>query len=258
VAIEREPVYLSNTSFVTAWGLDFTTAVSTRENIKSGAMFAIKYNADIVALKSVSATDGISVDSSVKGVLTVKVTRDIANGESLFDLVFTTFEQLAEGSHKFLLCNEHDEFNELVIYQIGDVNLDGNINSRDVTMIKQYVVKMIELSDAQKIYANAYHDVDANGKALVSSRDAVILQQYVVHMEVELGNRNDVEFVVDNSTEGTEERIKYSVVEGEDIIRVPEAQEGHVWSESETAYVAPVYTGISENKKYYLIKSKEN
>ena len=88
--------------------------------------------------------------------------------------------------------------------------------------------------------------------------DAVILQQYVVRMEVELGNRNEVEFVVDNSTEGAEESVKYSVAEGEDIIRVPEAQDGYAWSESETAYVAPVYTGISENKKYYLIKSKEN
>ena len=221
-------------------------------------MFVVNYNADAVTIKSVSAIDGLIVDSSVKGVIAVKAIREFAKGETLFDLTFTTFEQLAEGSHKLLSCNGYDEFSELVIYQIGDVNLDGNINSRDVALIKQYVVKMVALSDAQKIYANAYYDVDANGNALVNSRDASILQQYVVRMEVELGNRHEVEFVKHATDSSTEESIEYSVAEGDDIIRVPEADSGYVWSESETAYITPVYTSISENKKYYLVKSKEN
>ena len=253
--IEKVPVYLSNNSFVTAWGLDFTTTLSTREDIDSGVRFTIFYDVNIVTLKSVTVVSGVSVDTSIDGVITVNTSRNISGGEDLFDVTFTTFEQLAEGSHKFLSCNEYDEFSEIVIYQIGDVNLDGKINSRDVAIIKQYVVKMIELSDAQKIYANAYYDVDSNGNANISSRDAMILQQYVVHMEVELGNRNEVEFVCSADDNG-KESVKYSVEDGDSVIKVPMADEGCVWSESETAYITPVYTNISGDKKYYLIKIK--
>ena len=54
-------------------------------------------------------------------------------------------------------------------------------------MIKQYVVKMIELSDVQKVYANVYADLDGEGNPNINSRDALLLQQYVVKMDVVLG-----------------------------------------------------------------------
>ena len=62
------------------------------------------------------------------------------------------------------------------IGRVGDVNGDGEVNTRDVAMVRQYAVNKIELSDAQLYYANAYND----GTSTVNTRDVAILQQYVV------------------------------------------------------------------------------
>ena len=74
-------------------------------------------------------------------------------------------------------------------YEIGDVNGDGKINSRDALMIKQYVVKMIELTEDQKMRANVYCDFDSEGNPNITSRDAMLLQQFIVKMDVTLGGK---------------------------------------------------------------------
>ncbi len=119
-------------------------------------------------------------------------------------------------------------------------------------MIKQYVVKMINLSDAQKVYANAYADYDNTGAATVSSRDATIITQYVVKMPVTLGDRVEVTFVNDDDTQ-----IKRTVRKGTELLQIPEAKAGYAWSGSKTAFIAPVYANITQQKIYYLIKITE-
>ncbi len=68
-----------------------------------------------------------------------------------------------------------------VEYSMGDANLDGNVNTRDVVLIKQSIVGLTELTDKQKVFADVYADGNIN------TRDVVLIQQYIVGMENDLG-----------------------------------------------------------------------
>lgn len=67
-----------------------------------------------------------------------------------------------------------------VEYSMGDANLDGNVNTRDVVLIKQSIVGLVELTERQKTFADVYADGNIN------TRDVVLIQQYIVGMDVEL------------------------------------------------------------------------
>ena len=68
-----------------------------------------------------------------------------------------------------------------VEYSMGDANLDGNVNTRDVVLIKQSIVGLTELTDKQKVFADVYADGQIN------TRDVVLIQQSIVGMDVDLG-----------------------------------------------------------------------
>ncbi|MBO5068366.1 MAG: leucine-rich repeat protein [Clostridia bacterium] len=68
-----------------------------------------------------------------------------------------------------------------VEYSMGDANLDGNVNTRDVVLIKQSIVGLTELNDKQKVFADVYADGQIN------TRDVVLIQQSIVGMGVDLG-----------------------------------------------------------------------
>ncbi len=69
-------------------------------------------------------------------------------------------------------------------YKMGDVNMDGAVNTRDVVLVKQSIVGMIDLTDEQKAYADVYDD----GTNTVNTRDVVLMLQHIVGMDVELGH----------------------------------------------------------------------
>ena len=64
--------------------------------------------------------------------------------------------------------------------QIGDINGDGVINTRDVAMLRQYVVGKIELSEDVLMYCNIYEDYNDDGSVKINTRDVALLQQIVV------------------------------------------------------------------------------
>ena len=99
-------------------------------------------------------------------------------------LEFEASGKLDSGSYELLSVQSSDNIrdlsNDVVIRELGDVNGDGNVNTRDIAMMRQYVVGLVELSDIQLSYCNVYADYDENGKPIVNTRDVALLQQYVV------------------------------------------------------------------------------
>ena len=63
---------------------------------------------------------------------------------------------------------------------MGDISGDGVVNTRDLAILRQYVVGKIELTDVQLYYANFYEDFDDEGNAKINTRDIALLQQYIV------------------------------------------------------------------------------
>lgn len=58
---------------------------------------------------------------------------------------------------------------------IGDVNQDGNVNSKDTTLLKNY------LSGTANLTGDALRAADTNGDYIVNSEDKTILVQYLAN-----------------------------------------------------------------------------
>lgn len=83
----------------------------------------------------------------------------------------------------WLLNNNKYDFNTAVTSNItlvakwalyADVNFDGAINLKDVTLIDRYIHGMIQFDDTQKLVA------DVNSDGLVNAKDSDILSKYLV------------------------------------------------------------------------------
>lgn len=88
-------------------------------------------------------------------------------------------------------------------YKMGDVNMDGAVNTRDVVLVKQSIVGMTELTDEQKAYADVYDD----GTNTINTRDVVLILQYIVGVVEELGHSYDNGIVTTEPT-CTEKGVK--------------------------------------------------
>ena len=66
-------------------------------------------------------------------------------------------------------------------HQIGDTNLDGRINIRDVTAIQRHLCELEPFKDEQIALA------DINGDGIVDIADATHLQMYLAEYDVVLG-----------------------------------------------------------------------
>ena len=85
---------------------------------------------------------------------------------------------------------------EQTTYKMGDANMDGAVNTRDVVLIKQSIVGMKTLTEEQKYYADVYDD----GTGTVNTRDAVLILQHIVGMDVVLDARATITFETNGGT----------------------------------------------------------
>lgn len=165
------------------------------------------YDTDVVRLVSAKASkdvDGdVVVNSGQQGVLKINYTLTSENTSEqmpIVDLVFATDEEIGVGGYEFLKENTaaaksadrlvgtdlvsvplECDFSALNIYGSGDVDLNGNVEIRDVTRLRQYLAKIVTLTDYQLRMADAYYDEDVN------VRDAVYIQQKLAEFDVQLG-----------------------------------------------------------------------
>ncbi|MBQ3082180.1 MAG: leucine-rich repeat protein, partial [Clostridia bacterium] len=65
-------------------------------------------------------------------------------------------------------------------FEIGDINGDNLINTRDLALLRQYTVGLITLTDMQLLRCNLYEDYNADGTAKIDTRDIAVLQQIIV------------------------------------------------------------------------------
>lgn len=68
-------------------------------------------------------------------------------------------------------------------FHLGDTNMDGIVNIRDVTAIQRHIAELEIFSDGQLVVA------DTNGDGEVDISDATHLQMYLAEFDVVLGNQ---------------------------------------------------------------------
>ena len=97
-------------------------------------------NTLLVELKSYECCDGVTVTASDYGYFTLDI-QGLSEGEvkNIVKLTFITSENAMFGSSDFVDVSSEDhiisQFGKLTIYQMGDVNMDGRVNTVDAAMI---------------------------------------------------------------------------------------------------------------------------
>ena len=177
---------ISSTSFSTVRGLEFNTTLYLSDvSGLTETVISLRFDSNVAELSAYSCREGVSVISEDGGKLTLAVKNLAADTQiPLVDLSFRTVETVSAGNHSFILIESKDMISDSMatvdIYQNGDISGDGVVNTRDLAMLRQYVVGKIELTDIQLYYANFYDDVDSEGNPRINTRDIALLQQYII------------------------------------------------------------------------------
>lgn len=276
---------LANTEFLAVQDQDFTTTVYIPQNSNISAFEAVlDYDASAVTLTSAKAcsTESGSIEVNSKNgkvYISYSSTENQTDQINVVDLTFHVVDDLTSGTYSVISLDSNEtnnasnesingtatdykltsNFTDMTIYQYGDADLNGKIQSRDVSYIKQYVVKLRDISDLSKIYANAYMDFEEDGSTpKVNSRDAGIIQQKVVKMDVALGNRVNVTFYGPDGSIYTQKSVKVNST-WNNIPDVPDIQgyNDAKWSLKSDEYVAIDFSKITTDTDVYYYATKD-
>ena len=99
------------------------------------------------------------------------------------DLVGQLRDHMGFTYMSFMLSEKSDSEidNYIAAYEpltLGDLNSDGDINIKDVTMIQKHIAELEQLSKNQSICA------DTNGDGTINIHDATLIQKYIVKLIV--------------------------------------------------------------------------
>lgn len=276
---------LANTEFNAAQDQDFKTTVYIPQNSNVSAFEAVlNYDTSTVTLNSAKACSSESGSIGVnakngKVYISYSSTENQTEQINVVDLSFHVVDDLTSGTYSIFSLDSNEtnnassessngsaidykltsNFTDMTIYQYGDADLNGKIQSRDVSRVMQYTVKMRDLTDLSKTYANAFMDFEEDGVTpKVNSRDAGIIQQKVVKMDVTLGNRVNITFYGPDGSIYTQKSIK--VNNGwSNIPEVPEIKgyKDARWSLKPDEYVAVDFSKITTDTEIYYFAEKD-
>ena len=159
------------------------TVVST--GVSSSCTFTVIENTDEVI--TLARNSSLGIDSNgylrriVTGSNTVALMKDQFLNESLsfFDINGNALgdSDLVGTGSVIKLFNDNIELDSMTAIMTGDFDGNGKVQTRDVSMMSQHVLKLREASDIQAIA------VDANGDGEVNVRDCAMISRYLAGKE---------------------------------------------------------------------------
>ncbi len=279
---EQKAPTITNTDFQPEQGETFKTTLYIPKNSNISTFEAVlNYDTSCVTLTKAAVCEDsegqVLINEKEDGKIYLTYT-GVENQTAQIDVAELTFrvaDDLAGDSYNFLSLDPKEEnvasgntadgsmadyelksdFSALTIYQYGDADLDGAVKAKDVTYLKQYIVKMHDLSEISKKYANTYMDFEKDGVTpKVNSRDAMLIQQKVVRMNVNLGDRVTVTFYNNDGSVYAKKSIKA----GTALLNVPKVPEltGYsvgAWSTSADEAAAVDFDKIESDLKVYAV-----
>ncbi len=253
---ERGSAIIKNTETVSAWDKSFMTTISIEEiaNLKN-MQIEIVYDALKVELLDYVCYPNVNIISVNGNVIIIDVNiSDGAMSMTIVDLVFKAKSSIASGMNNYMTItnnpNLSSNMNGVKIYEIGDANMDGNVDVIDLMMIKSASLGKITLTENQKAYANATEDYTEDGGENINVLDMMKIKQFILNKTNTVGERISVDFV------GDEQIVEYSmsIVKGTTPEGLPEIEEGYVWSLSQESYEEVDFTKFTINTLIYKIK----
>ena len=253
---ESGSAIIKNTETVSAWDKSFTTTISIEEiaNLKN-MQIEIVYDALKVELLDYVCYPNVNIISVNGNVIIIDVNvSDGAMSMTIVDLVFKAKSSIASGMNNYMTItnnpNLSSNMNGVKIYEVGDANMDGNVDVIDLMMIKSASLGKITLTENQKAYANATEDYTEDGGENINVLDMMKIKQFILNKTNTVGERISVDFV------GDEQIVEYSmsIVKGTTPEGLPEIEEGYVWSLSQESYEELDFTKFTINTLIYKIK----
>lgn len=263
---------LLNTPFQAVQSENFTTTLYFEEGSNIADLrLSLSFDSGLAELVDYRVCNNKTIanvnESEGEINITYSSTDHSAERFDVIELTFKTNDFLAHGSYDFLKFNADtvceagtyegdtnkitdkaviNAVEKLVIYQSGDADLNGQVQARDVTRIKQHVVNITKLNEEALPYANANVDFLEDGSPKINSRDAVLIQQKIVKMDVTLGGRSTVTFL---DKDGKVYDVK-SVKNGSALTSLPsvpvvDGYESGSWSSVGDSLVAPDFSNVS-------------
>ncbi len=174
-AILLGSAFVTNTSFKAARNSEFVTVISLAEvqNMTETGI-TLQYDPTLVALNGYEVFDGVTVTEIGIGYISLYVTglsEDLKT--DVLKINFVTCEDAPIGNTEFMDVYSEDiitsRLGALTVYQTGDVNSDGSINSKDVLLLKMHLSGLL---------VNIHEYVsDVDGDGVITTEDAAMLAQ---------------------------------------------------------------------------------
>ncbi len=283
VAAEEPTVAVASSEFLTRQGETFTTTIYIPDNANIVDFdITLNYDTDIITLIQAEEHEDIKgtvvFNAERSGVIAINYTRTSKNVTSYLPVVNLTFavdDNVGIGSYDCLTidtgatyiahtlnnngtldqvdftCN----FANLVIYEMGDVDLSGALNIADATYIRRHLAEIegAVLEGFKLSLADTYYD------GLVNIADAVGLQRHLAHLNVLYGDRVNVTFY---NFDG-EIYARKSVIFNGTLLNIPSVPSasglfGGVWSMSAAEYIEPNFANIATDISVYAYYDEEN
>ena len=81
---------------------------------------------------------------------------------------------------------------DLIWHDIGDVNLDGIINTLDLALMQRYVLEIIDKLPYEDVENLKIPIADVNGDGVINSTDYMLMQRYVLEVISEFPVKYDI------------------------------------------------------------------
>ena len=176
-AIAKGKTFTDGTNFY-----DSNTASATLEALTNVTLTPVAYDVTVSDCTNGSVT--AQAKAAKDETVTLTVNPDYGYAVTGVTVNGTAIEPV-NGVYSFEMPNE-DVTVSASFTLIGDVNLDGYVDIRDVTKIQKHLAQLETLSEAQLITA------DTNGDGEVDVNDATHLQMYLAQFDVVLGKQPEV------------------------------------------------------------------
>ena len=269
------PVAVSSTAFETHQGESFTTTVFIPDNANIVDFdITLNYDTDLLTLVSAEEHEDLRGDISFNtiepGTIHLNYTRtsqNITHYLPLINLTFAVDENIGVGvydclavdrsktyvAHRLNASNTLEmvdfscDFAQLIIYEMGDVDLSCGVDIGDATYIRRHLAQLEGsiLTPFKLTLADTYTD------GSVDIRDAACLQRHLAQLDVLYGNRVHLEFFLPDGTKYTAKSVFYEGTLNK-IPPIPAEYEGYSWSLSPTELIPPQYSNLTEDMKIYL------
>lgn len=276
-AFAEPTVAVSSTEFYSHESETFTTTLYIPDNANIVDFdITLNYDTDLLTLVSVAENEDIKgtvvYNDQTAGKISINYTRTSKNVTSrlpLLDITFKIDDNIGLGTYdcmsvdksaKYVAHRLTDsgalekvdfscDFAELIIYEMGDVDLSGEVDIGDATYLRRHLAEI----DGAVLEGFRLSLADALCDGVIDIGDPVTLQRRLAGFDVVYGNRVNIIFYNLDGEKYVAKSVLYDgTLKNIPLVPINEGYFGGVWSLSPDEYIAPDFKNLKENMKVYV------